>query len=352
MNPSELLAARFIAQLLARSRRLDDPAAVVRHLGAMQAQDYHQSLWAVGARTRACTRRDVVAALEKGTVLRTWPMRGTIHLVPAADAQWMVRLSARRTEASSRRRREELGLDDRTVRRAHDLLAEALSGGRRLTRPDVMALWDSHGVATAGQRGYHLLFHAAVLGLTCFGPHEGNQPTFVLLDEWVQKAVRLERGEALAELATRYVTGHGPVTERDFAWWSGLTVTDARAGLRGAGDRLTVTEHHGVRWWTAADAPAAEPLDDVLLLPGFDEYYLGYTDRSHTIESGHADKVVPGRNGVFKPTVVVHGRIVGTWSLSPRSGSPAVALKPFVDGTLDVAKAAPAVRRYMDFLDR
>jgi hypothetical protein len=218
----------------------------------------------------------------------------------------------------------------------------------------VMALWESRNIATTGQRGYQLLFLAGLRGLTCIGPHEGKQPTFVLLEEWVPDAVELERDDALTELATRYVTGHGPVTEKDFAWWSGLTLTDARAGLRGSGHRLVVTERDGVRWWTAADSAAepsagSEPMDEVLLLAGFDEYYLGYTDRSHAIDDEHTDKVVPGKNGVFKPTVVSGGRIVGTWSRPARGGSPDVVLAPFVDGSLDEETAAPAVRRYMEF---
>jgi hypothetical protein len=178
-----------------------------------------------------------------------------------------------------------------------------------------MALLEGAGISTGGQRGYHLVWHAAQTGLICFGPMEGKQQTFVLLDEWVPDARKLEGDAALAELAKRYFLSHGPATVNDFAWWAGLTLTDARRGLAAASPGLVSAAIAGREVWLSEEAqgltPPAEP--HVRLLPGFDEFLLGYTDRSDVLDAAHAPHIVPGGNGVFKPTVVAGGQVVGTW---------------------------------------
>jgi hypothetical protein len=178
-----------------------------------------------------------------------------------------------------------------------------------------MALLENAGISTDGQRGYHLVWYAAQTGLICFGPMEGKQQTFVLLDEWVPDARHLEGDEALAELAKRYFLSHGPATVNDFAWWGGLTLTDARRGLAAAGPLLASDAIDGREMWLAKEAhsqtPPAQP--HIRLLPGFDEFLLGYKDRSDVLDPAHAPHIVPGGNGVFKPTVVVGGQVVGTW---------------------------------------
>jgi hypothetical protein len=296
-------------------RPLERPEDVVRWMGAMQAQDYAQALWAVAVRTPGATIADVETAIAERRIVRTWPMRSTLHVVPPEDAKWMLALSAPRRIAADKGRMAQLAIDVATLTRTQALLAGALHGNNRLTRSEVMALLEGAGIATTGQRGYHLIWYAAQTGLICFGPMEGKQPTFVLLDEWVPASRQLEGDAALTELARRYFLSHGPATVNDFAWWGGLTLTDARRGLAGAGGSLVSEAVDGRELWSAkaARSQPAPTQPPVRLLPGFDEFLLGYTNRSDVLDPADAPLIVPGGNGVFKPTVVADGQVVGTW---------------------------------------
>ncbi len=313
------------------------PADVVRWMGATQAQDAAQAAWAVGLRSAGATVGDVERAIADREIVRTWPMRGTLHLVPAGDARWMVGLSEARMIASTRRRREQLGLDDATMTRCLRLFASALPGGGPMPRSRMLRLLADAGVDPGGQRGYHVLWYAAQVGLICQGPRAGAEDTFALLDEWVPGGETLSREVALATLAGRYVASHGPATVHDFAWWAGLTVGDARLGLDGAQGMLTSVPSGGKSYWVAGGPPVPElgraGLPEVYLLPGFDEYLLGYRDRDAVLNPAHARRVVPGANGVFFPTVIVDGQVAGTWKRRFTGGAVEITVSPF--GNLD-----------------
>lgn len=321
---------RLLSQGLG-DRPFNRPEDVVRHMGAMQAQDYAQALWAVAVRTSHSTLADVETAISERRIVRTWPMRSTIHFVPPEDAEWMLALAAPRRIAAAKGRLAQLEIDAATLMRTTALLAAALQGGNRLTRPAVMALLEGAGISTGGQRGYHLVWHAAQTGLICFGPMEGKQQTFVLLDEWVPDARKLSGDAALAELAKRYFLSHGPATVNDFAWWAGLTLTDARRGLAAAGPGLVAAAIAGREVWLASEAQGltAPAAPHVRLLPGFDEFLLGYTDRSDVLDAAHAPHIVPGGNGVFKPTVVAGGQVVGTWRKRATAKALHIEVAPF-----------------------
>ena len=279
MNRRDIVHYRLLNQQIAR-HQLATPAAVVAALGAMQAQDYTGALWAIGLRMSTAVQADIEQAISGRTIIRTWPMRGTLHFVAAVDVVWMLELLTPRIVAGSAGRLRQLELDDATLARSREVLAHALEGGKQLTRGAIFGVLEAAGISTAGQRGYHILGQLAQGGLICLGAHEGKQPTFVLLQEWAPNARRLEREAALAELATRYFTGHGPATLQDFVWWSGLKISDARAGIRLAAERLIQEETDGVAYWMAHTMPVlSDNLPDVYLLPGFDEYMLGYRDR-------------------------------------------------------------------------
>jgi hypothetical protein len=216
----------------------------------------------------------------------------------------------------------------------------------------MMRVLEEAGIGTENQRGYHILWYVAQSGLICLGPMQGKQQTFVLLDEWVPNPRRLSREESLAELAGRYFASHGPATVHDFAWWSGLTVTEARAGLEAATPGLVSETIDGKEYWTATDAPRRTAHDEpgVELLPGFDEYLLGYKDRNAVLSAEHAPRIVPGRNGVFRPIIVVDGRVVGTWKRSLKKDSVHVTLRPFTSlGDLE-ERAIEAAERYSVFV--
>jgi hypothetical protein len=236
MSPADIVKLRLDAQRISATT-FTRPAEVVAWLGAVQAQDYLGALWAVGLRlTRAC-EQDIERALADRSIVRTWPMRGTLHFVAAADARWMLDLLAPKVVTGAAGRFRALDLDDATIARARRVLAKRLQGAP-LTRPAVYDVLERAKISTVGQRGIHILWRLAHECLLCFGPREGKQQTFVLFDEWLPRAKRLPREEALAELAWRYFTGHGPATVTDFAWWSGLKLSDARLGVHLAAPRL------------------------------------------------------------------------------------------------------------------
>ena len=236
LTPQDALALRMSSLLLGEpAERPTDVAGVVTWFGAMQAQDLGSGLWSLGVRLPHLTEADVHAALEHREALRTWPMRGTVHLVPPRDARWMLALMGERALAGAAARRAFLGLDEAVADRAVDVLGEALAGGGRLTRAECVARLEQAGISSAGQLGYHLLWYASQRGVTCIAPNVGTEQTFVLLDEWVPDPVRLDRDEALATIAVRYFRSHGPTTRQDFAGWTGLTMADAKKGIAAAG---------------------------------------------------------------------------------------------------------------------
>ena len=305
---------------------------VVTHLGAMQSQDTASGLWSLGLRLPGSTVTDVLAALEQREALRTWPMRGTVHLVPARDARWMLATTGVRTLHAGKGRRAELGLDDSVCERALDAMGQELVGGGRLSRSALLDAVTRRGIPTSGQLGYHLIVYASLRGLIATAPDVAGEQTFVLLDEWVPNPVQRQGDEALATLATRYFSSHGPTTVKDFAGWTGLTLTDSRRGVAAAGDTLATAEHAGVPVHLdpqLLDAHEALPSDDVVhALPGFDEYLLGYKDRSLMLEPGDLDAVVPGGNGVFRSTFVRGGRVLGTWTRATKGTKAVVTVIP------------------------
>jgi hypothetical protein len=319
-------------------------------MGAMQAQDYAGALWAIALRTPHLTREDVEKAIADRHIVRTWPMRGTLHFLAAEDARWMTRLLAPRVLAASVGRRKQLAIDDTVLAAAREVIVQALTGGNCLTRNELCNRLDATGIATAGQRGIHLLGYWAQMTLICFGPHEGKQPTFVLMDEWLPPTPERSREEALKELAARYFKSHGPASLRDFAGWSNLTVKDARLGIELAGTTLASQEENGTVYWFDPAVKPATPA--TYLLPGFDEYMLGYKDRSAALALEHTNRIVPGGNGMFLPTLVINGRIVATWKKTVRTKSQTVVISPFTTlSDTQLASIEPALKRYEAYSD-
>ncbi|MGY1619385.1 winged helix DNA-binding domain-containing protein [Geodermatophilus sp. SYSU D00691] len=342
-TPHEVALLRLAAQRIA-GPPLPTAAETVRWLTAVQAQDFPGALTSVALRTEAGDRAAVEAALDCGEVVRSWPMRSTLHLVAAEDLGWLLELCGPRVLAGAAKRRAGLGLTEADTERARDLAVAALCGGGRLARAALLAALDEGGVATTGQRGYHLLWYLAQTGTLVLGPTDGGEQLFVLAAEWITAPRRLDREEARAELALRFFRGHGPATVADLARWAGITVTDARAGLADVRPQLAALDVGGTQHLLDPATPdrlaeARAEAGGVFLLPGFDEYVLGYGDRSAVLAAEHADRIVPGGNGVFRPTVVADGRIVGTWRWNGRGAKRSLAAEPFEEFADDVRTA-------------
>jgi hypothetical protein len=330
------------------------PEDVVAWMGAMQAQDVASGEWSFGVRCAGMTQADVHQATVDRKILRTWPMRGTVHFVPPADAKWMLELTGVRSLAGAARRREQLGLTDAIVDTAVDRLRQALSGGRSLTRTECVQLLVDAGVHTAPEHGYHLLTYASHIGVICIGPQQAKDQTFVLLSDWVPNPNVLSRDEALATLALRYFRSHGPAPRSDFVGWTRLIVSDAKRGIELAGDTLTTIDTDVgpmVTSTASLDHTTTTAHDDVLLLPGFDEYLLGYKDRSAMLSANRVNDIVPGGNGVFKPTIVADGRVIGTWKRTIKSRHVDIQAFPFEPFTKRQHVAfTQAARTYADYL--
>ncbi len=370
LKPADALALRMASLQLAASDAVPAPTRVgdiARWFGALQGQDLASLLWSLGVRLPGSTLPDIEAELETGEVLRTWPMRGTIHLVPADDAGWMLRVLGEKPLAGAAKRREYLGLSTRDADRAVELLGTAMAGGGRLTRAQCVDVMVAGGIDGAGQRGYHLLWYASQQGVICIAPNVDGEQTFVLLDDWAPRQRELSREEALAELALRYFRSHGPTTRKDFAGWAGLTVGDAKTGIAECGDSLVAVRVDGVEMVMAASlagiafgrssTSAVHNRPDVpewLALPGFDEYLLGFKDRSLMVDTGGMDAVIPGKNGVFRSTIVRHGRVVGTWKRTLAPTTVTAEVTPLPRGVPRKSRAAVerALQPFASFMGR
>jgi hypothetical protein len=328
-----------------------------RFMLAMQGQDYASVKWSLGLRVPGSTEAEVEAAFTSGALVRSWPMRGTLHVTAPEDLPWLLDLLGPRIVKSLTTRRASLHLDDKTLERARNTALRALAGGTHKTREQMQTLWEQAGISTAGQRGYHLLVHLSLDKTLCLGPPQGKEQTFVLLSEWVKKPRVLQTEEAMGELARRYFQSHGPATLKDFAGWAKLGLKEAKDCVALAGKSLTTLSYEGAHYFLsphtedllARAMPHAE--DAVHALPGFDELVLGYKERDAIIDPNHFERVVPGGNGMFMATMVSAGRVVGTWRRTHKAKETVVEALPFAALSRTQAQAfSRAAQAYGSFM--
>ena len=341
----DVTGLRLVNQRIAR-REGATPVDVVRWFGAVQAQDLSASLWAVGLRMKTAATE---AAIADRSVIRSWPMRGTIHLMPAEDARWMVRLLAPMLDTKLVANYRRAGLSSETIKQAGYVIERALAG-RQCTRAEVYAALNAAGIATDGrngeQRGMHLLVHWARHGLICITPRRGKQQTYALMDEWLPGGSDLSGDEALAELARRYFRSHGPATIKDFAWWTGLTLTAARRAAAFVRTEFDQESVDGVDHW---QAPGVRPRPGprAFLLPPFDEYTIAYADRSAVVDRDRLAEVGYG----IGPNLIIDGRLAARWKRTLGRDTVAIELDPVRPLTGDERELVPAaVEPYARFL--
>ena len=343
----EVAQLRMVAQGLVGAP-CGSAADVVRHLTCLQAQDFGQGRAAVAIRTADRSIAGVHAALDDGSVVRSWPMRGTLHLVPAEDLGWMLDLTAERMRRLLLRRHEEVGLTALLRDRGERLTRELLTG-RGLSRAALIASWREHGLDVAGPLASHLIGALATDQVIVFGPVEGRDQLIRLTEEWITAPRSRSADAALAHWLRRYLISHGPASIKDFSWWTKLPLGQIRAVLAEATDGLESTTVDGVELWHGPGlhertAELAREWAKPLLVPGFDEILLGYGDRAATLPAEHLDRVVPGHNGVFLPIVLHLGRAVATWR-RPAKGEITVAVSPFTQLPVTVRRTLPALSR-------
>jgi hypothetical protein len=353
MTHTNIALQRLLNQQIAQPT-FAHPSQVVQWLGAVQAQDYLGALWAVGLRMPGATEAAIEQALAEKTIVRTWPMRGTIHFVAPADVRWMLELLTPRVLQGTKGRLAQLGLDEAIIAASAKVLAKALEGGQQLTRNALYQHLEQANIATTDSRGLHILNRLAHDRLLCFGARAGKQPTFALLDEWVPEAKSLPRDEALARLAQRYFTGHGPATLQDFVWWAGLRIAEARASIQAVASELGHEVIGGQEYYYAQNQPAAPPgTSEAFLLPPFDEYLVAYRDRSASLDAEYQPQVVPGGNGIFNPIVVTDGRVTGLWKRAFKKDTVIMTFSSFTSWSEAQTHAiAAAAERYGQFVGK
>ncbi|MCW2858506.1 MAG: hypothetical protein JWP48_214 [Actinoallomurus sp.] len=332
LSENELRALRMRAQLLAGEPVRGVGSAVARVV-AVQAQAAGPARLALRARTAGLTAEDVnrVCGIER-VVVRTWVMRGTLHMVAAADVRWLVGLLGPGFARAGRRRREQLGLDDRMCESGLAAIEKVLRGSDPLTRAELIERIAGEGtrIDAKTQAPAHLLMYAAMQGLICRGPDVArDEPTYVLLDDWVDESGRLDREEALAELARRYLAGYGPATVQDFLTWSGLPAVDGKKAFMLISEEIVNVNAAGA----AMSALSSTDLDAIgecrpRLLGHFDALLLGYRSRALLLDPVYSKRIQAG-GGFIQPAAVVDGRVIGTWRLVRAGKRLKVVIEPF-----------------------
>lgn len=350
MTARDIIHLRLHHQLISQTTA-SSVADVVTHLCAMQAQDYAGAKWSIGLRLPGITDTAIEQAIENRSIVRITTLRGTLHFVSPLDVRWMAAYVQPRILSKYTGRYKELELDDAVVTKSHKVFEKALVG-KELTRKELEALLVKHGIPVSNERMNHFLGRAALDQVICCGVRRGKEFTYALLDAWAPTAPVISAEEARARLALRYFTGHGPATAADLASWAGLTLGDARAGLLAVADQLEKISFNNTKYWMKPLSGASfKNTSGVFLLPGFDEYFIGYGDRRLIVDEARLKKLTP-LNGIFSPTIVVNGRIEGTWKRTIKKNllkMESAPFEPFSDARKQaMVKASKPFSKFME----
>lgn len=321
------------------------PADVVRALGAVQAQDYAGARWAVGQRMPKATDAAVAAACDAGDIIRTHILRPTWHFVAPEDLRWMQALTGLRVHSANASWYRLFGMDAVTLSKSRKILERILRGHAYLTRTEIGERFEREGIPGAtGGRLAALMMHAELECVVCNGPTRGKQSTYALVDERVPASPVFTVEERLGMLATRYFSSHGPATLKDFVWWSGLTVGQAREAIALTGSGLVRASVGDTAYWsTPTRAKAVVPNGRAWLLPNYDEYSIAYKNRELT----------GSVNGTYPNLLMIDGMLAGTWGRKLSTKDVIVEVRPFRKLSASSRKAVvSAVNSYGAFLGR
>lgn len=331
------------------------PKELVSWMGAMQAQNYPMVKWAVGMRLKSATLQKVEKALAKGEILRTHVMRPTWHLVAAEDIRWMLKLSAERIMAAneSYAKGYDLEISEELYTKSNNLLEKILCGQKSLTRQEIAEHFSRSGIQADNHRMTRFMTRAEQEGIVCSGEDKGGKCTYALLEERVPPMPELTKDEALARLARSYFRSHAPAALQDFVWWSGLSATEARQAVWLIESELTAEQWNGRTWYIHSSSRTRGKVPGCLhLLPSYDEYLLGYKDRTDVLPLEHYSKAFTN-NGLFYPIILHEGHVVGNWSKSTKKGSLIIEHSCFrKSDCIDESALDKEKNRYISFLER
>jgi len=328
------------------------PAEVVSWMGAVQSQDFAGAKWAIGLRTNGLSEADVERAFAEGSILRTHILRPTWHFVTPKDILWMLELTAPRVRAQLAYMDRQLELDKDIFKKSNRVLINALQGGKQLTRADLGAALQKEKINTDELRLGHLMMHAELDGVICSGARLGKQFTYALLEEHTTEQKNLQREEAVVELTRRYFKSHGPATLKDFVWWSGLSAADARMGLEEIQSEFQQEVIEKAAYWFAK--PLSKEINasnKAYFLPNYDEYTVGYADRSAIFDRSHVNKLDARGSVLAQHIVLTAGQIVASWKRTIKKNGIEIAVNPFRELKKSEMKAIiQAAERYALFL--
>lgn len=311
MSLTEIAYTRLLNQQIQQSQFVK-PKDLVSYMGAMQAQDFNMVQWAVGLRLQNVKQQDVENAYNKGEILRTHLLRPTWHFVTSQDINWMLDLTAPRIKSICKSRWKELELTESDFNKFNKIIEKALSKEKGLTRNQLQVVFENAKINTTGNRMSHILLRAELDKIVCSGVNKGKTRTYALLRERIAKPKQIHREEALALLADRYFTSHGPATLEDFIWWSGLTVKDAKLALDIVETSFTSATIDSQTYWFKGSLSKPGKKMHVYLLPAYDEFLISYKNRSAALSIEPNNKVV-SNNGIFYPVIIINGQVAGLW---------------------------------------
>ena len=379
---NKLVAERISSNWLDDSKRAD-PAEVMIHMGCIQGQDYQSALWAIGMRSKpGTTFRNVEAAFSDRKIVRTWLLRGTIHIADATNVKWISKLLSPGLLKLALKREANRGIEPEKIRKIEEIFMGRLKKEHQLSRTDMYRLLEESGESPENNFGYHMLYRAAWDGIICYGDRKGDEDTFALRDEWINDGINLEGNNAIVSLAKLYFASHGPASLSDFAWWSGLKMKEIRTALNENPEIF----HH---WkdnpklihYDEDNSHDKYPENSVKLLPAYDEYFIGYADRSFIFNDklkGYLSKDLPiydvkfpvltsnkeggdaqnesvsiiHKNGIFQPLVLVDGQIAGTWTKKVTKDGMTLTIMPFQKFSYsEVSKLEDEVGKYGKFFE-
>lgn len=329
MNANDIIRYRLFNQQIAETK-FRKPAEIVSWLVAMQAQEYAMTKWAIGLRLPGTTDETIEKAFADGLILRTHLMRPTWHFVTPKDIRWLLKLTAPRVEAFNSFTYRQEKLDTTIFKRSNKIIAKALEGGKQLTRAELQEALKQKKIIASGVSLSCLMMKAELEGIICSGARKGKQFTYALLEERVPSAKPLTKTEALAELSTRYFTSRGPATVKDFATWSGLSVTEAKEGAAMLPSRFM---HERINEQDYIFEPNSfktnGKIQTSFLMPDYDEYGMGYKDRSAIFNTKVDLSQFKNENPIFNRMIIINGKIEGTWKRIIKNNTVNVETAPF-----------------------
>ncbi len=312
MTLSDISNLRLINQQIIGTK-FRNPRDIVHWMGAMQAQDLGMAKWAVGVRLPDSTEKIIEEAINNAEIIRTHVLRPTWHFVSPDDIYWMLELTRPQIKSAMSSRDKQLGLTKFVYSKCNKVIEKSITLQKQLTSEEIKFELEKTGIDTGSNRLYHLLFRAELEEIICSCNVKGNKQTYALLAERVPNKKIFVKEEALAFLAKRYFSSHSPATIKDFIWWSGLSVTDAKAGLEMIKSGLiSETVNSEIYWFHNNSKNIYRSHNSAFLFPPFDEIVISYRDRSAVLPAIQNKNTISS-NGIFRPVIVINGKAKGIW---------------------------------------